>query len=124
MSERNDLDRQEGELRTRRSFLRMTATGLLAIPVAALLRPGTADASDMPKLSEDDPQAKALGYHHDYTKVDPAAFPQRDPSITQNCANCQLYTGEAGAEWGGCSIFPGKAVNANGWCKTWVKKAG
>ena len=111
-------------LTDRRSFLRMTATGLLAIPAAALLRPERADAQDMPKLSMDDPQAKALGYHHDYTNVDPEKFPARKAGELQHCANCQLYTGSPDAEWGGCSIFPGKLVAADGWCKTWVKKAG
>lgn len=124
MSDDTKSDDLSRSTTSRRSFLRLTATGFLAIPAAALLRPDWAAASELPQLSEDDPQAKALGYHHDYTKVDPAEFPQRDASVTQNCANCQLYTGEADAEWGGCSIFPGKAVKANGWCKTWVKRAG
>jgi hypothetical protein len=27
-------------------------------------------------------------------------------------------------EWRPCQIFPGKAVNANGWCSSWMHRAG
>ena len=30
----------------------------------------------------------------------------------------------AEGEWRPCSLFPGKAVNANGWCASWTLKAG
>lgn len=80
-------------------------------------------SGSLPKLSEDDPVAKALGYKHDASKVDAAAYPNRAPNA--NCSNCVLYVDSAAEEgWGGCSIFAGKAVNANGWCASYQPKAG
>lgn len=99
----------------RRTFIRNSlAVGAvlpLGIPIA--LR-----ASE--QLSEDDPQAQALGYKHEAGDVDAAKFPQRTDD--QLCSNCQLYQGAD--DWGPCGIFPGKVVAANGWCSAWVKKAG
>ena len=74
----------------------------------------------MPQLSEDDPMAKAMRYTHDTSTVDPAS--RANPAAEQNCANCALIQGDEG-EWRPCQIFPGKAVNANGWCQVWAPKA-
>ena len=81
----------------------------------------TAPAPDMPRLSEDDPAARALGYRHATSDVDQAAFPRHE--LDQKCSNCALYTGGGGDQWGGCDIFPGKLVNADGWCNAWAPKA-
>ena len=76
--------------------------------------------ADLPKLSVDDPQAKALGYKHDGSEVDQSAYARYEPG--QLCSNCALFQGDEGDEWAGCSIFPGRAVNANGWCSAYVAK--
>lgn len=78
-------------------------------------------AGNMPRLEESDPQAKSLAYVHDATTVDASKYPQYSEGNV--CENCALYTGEAGAEWGPCSIFPGKLVNAQGWCSVYAPKA-
>ncbi len=72
-------------------------------------------------LSETDPQAVALGYKADTTKVDKAKFPKHEPS--QICGNCQLYQGKPADAAGPCPLFAGKNVAKNGWCSAWVKKA-
>lgn len=77
-------------------------------------------ATDLPKLSPDDPQAKALGYKHDAGEVDQSAYPRYEAG--QLCSNCALFQGDEGDEWAGCSIFPGRAVNANGWCSAYVAR--
>jgi hypothetical protein len=41
----------------------------------------------------------------------------------QNCANCALAQGEDQGGWLQCQIFPGKLVNANGWCSVWAPKS-
>ncbi|MGH7262243.1 MAG: high-potential iron-sulfur protein, partial [Nitrospiraceae bacterium] len=41
----------------------------------------------------------------------------------QDCASCQLFQGKPGDAWGPCPIFPGKNVNAKGWCSAYIKKA-
>lgn len=72
-------------------------------------------------LAETDAQAKALGYAADTVTVDAKKFPKH--VATQNCANCALYQGKAGAAAGGCPLFAGKQVTAKGWCSAYAKKA-
>jgi len=101
----------------RRGFGR-TFAGFAA---AAIAVPGTlVQAADLPHVDPESAQAKALGYVHDMSEVDTAKFANFVPG--SNCVGCQLYQG--GEEWGGCGIFPGQAVAANGWCSAFAKKAG
>ncbi len=100
---------------TRRHFV-------ISIPSAALALAAWRTAAAQPaRLEESDPQAAALGYRHDATKVDAKKYPAY--TAGRNCANCQLYMGKTGDAWGACSAFGGKLVNAKGWCVAWVKKA-
>jgi hypothetical protein len=102
---------------TRRRFL----TGVSGVVVAAVAGiDGTAEAQPA-KLDEKDPQAVALGYKHDTSKVDTAKFPKHQ--MSEKCSNCQLFQGKAGDAWGPCPIFGGKQVSANGWCNSYVKKS-
>ena len=71
-------------------------------------------------VAETDPQAAALGYKADASKVDKAKFPKF--ATGQVCTNCQLYVAKS-ANAGACAIFPGKLVAGPGWCNAWVKKA-
>lgn len=77
-------------------------------------------AQDLPHLAETDPTGAALGYKHDTTKVDGAKYPTHKPE--QKCLNCNLIQGKDGDTWRPCAIFPGKAVNADGWCAAYVIK--
>ncbi|HQS32006.1 MAG: iron permease [Polaromonas sp. 24-62-144] len=72
-------------------------------------------------LSETDPQAIALGYKADTTKVDAAKYPKH--AATQECKNCALYQGKPSDAAGPCPLFAGKQVAAKGWCSAWAKKA-
>lgn len=74
-----------------------------------------------PKLAESDPQATALGYKEDTTKVDAAKYPKH--TAEQHCGNCQLFQGKATDALGACPLFAGKQVANKGWCSAWVKKA-
>lgn len=76
---------------------------------------------DLPVLSESDPQAQSLGYVQNATGVDAAKYPRYKAG--QACANCALYMGGDAAQ-GACSIFPGKAVKATGWCSVYAPKVG
>jgi len=90
---------------------------------SAALSAGQAMAQAVgPKLSESDPQAGALGYKQDTTKVDAKKYPNH--AASQNCASCQLFQGKAKDASGGCPLFAGKQVVATGWCSAWAKKAG
>lgn len=110
----------------RRNILKQSLFGLSAVVAASILTPSEAFAEgDLPKLTEDDPMAMGIGYKHDATTVDTAKYPKRagEEGAKQLCDTCALYTGEKDAEWGKCTIFAGKQVNAKGWCTAWAAKA-
>jgi hypothetical protein len=88
---------------------------------AGTLAAGTAQAdAELPHLKPSDPTAVALGYHEDASQVDPKQFANYKPGET--CSTCLQLKGEAGQPWRPCNLFPGKLVNANGWCRVWVKR--
>src|SRR5258706_266168 len=74
----------------------------------------------LPHLVPTDPLAIALSYHENARKVDALKFPTYKPD--QKCGSCMQLTGKAGDPWRPCNLFPGKLVNAEGWCKVWLKK--
>lgn len=102
----------------RRQFITLSAVAAAGY----LLRPESAAHAQegVPHLSEDDPMAKSMKYTHDASSVDPAA--RANPAEDQTCANCALVQGEDGEQWRPCQIFPGKLVNADGWCSVWSPK--
>jgi High potential iron-sulfur protein len=102
----------------RRALLKGALAGLAAIPVVAAVTRAEAAA---PALDANDPQAKALGYVADTTKVDAKANPNHKPE--PKCANCVQFQGKAADAQGPCTIFAGKLVSGNGWCKVYAKKA-
>ena len=72
------------------------------------------------KVDEKDPQAVALAYVADTTKVDQKKFPKH--ANDQKCNNCALYQGKLTDAWGGCPLFGTKQVAGPGWGNAWVKK--
>ncbi len=98
---------------SRRTFMlqSIAVTGLAA---------GVGAAQAQAMLAENDPQAVALGYKADATKVDKAKFPKY--AAGQVCSNCALYQGAANSNAGGCPLFAGKQVAGKGWCSAWAKK--
>jgi hypothetical protein len=106
----------------RRRVLQGAVAVVASVPLARLIAGTPAQAGELPHLTMDDPTAKALKYHDDATaapRVDRAGMPAKD----QFCHNCNFIKADSG-EWRPCQIFPGKAVNANGWCASWSKKMG
>ena len=98
---------------TRRDFIRIVpAAG------AGLLIGQAALAQAM--VDEKDAQAASLGYVADGSKVNKTKYPKY--TAAQNCGNCQLYNGKAGAAAGLCALFPGKQVALKGWCSAHVNK--
>ena len=100
--------------KSRRRVLKLALSGVAVVPLSALVLNRQAWAGELPHLSEDDATAKALSYVHD-------ASTSKDPKRGENqlCKNCNLIQSKEG-EWRPCSVFPGKAVNENGWCAAWV----
>lgn len=104
---------------SRRSFIQSLA---VAVPAGAVVMQSEALASDLPKLDPSDPTAQALVYVHDVADVDTSNPLAARFEAGQDCSNCAQIQGEDGAEWRPCGIFPGKVVNAKGWCSVWVAK--
>jgi hypothetical protein len=77
-------------------------------------------AQDMPHLDVGDPVAGSMKYTEDAGSVDPGT--RANPAEDQTCANCALVQGADGDAWRPCQIFPGKLVNAKGWCSVWAPK--
>ena len=121
---REDKTREEIKI-SRRRFIGTALAAAALTPIAGKGLLNAAHAGDLPKVSEDDPTAKALGYVHDVKSVDTSKFPKRagEAGANQFCHNCSLYQAAEGEEWGKCSIFPGKLVKGEGWCNAWVAKA-
>jgi len=100
---------------SRRNLFKLAGAGSLALLLPVGSRFGAALAQE--KLDPENAQAKALGYVHDTTTVDQGKWASH--SVDQKCSNCQL--GQGDGDWFGCSIFPNKLVNGNGWCSAWVQ---
>lgn len=102
---------------TRRTFmLQVAACGGALAAAGASLRAHAQPA----RVDEKDPQAVALSYLHDTTKVDKAKFPKH--TNDQKCNNCALWQGKATDPWAGCPLFGAKQVAGPGWCSAWAKK--
>lgn len=113
------------ELISRREALKNLALG-----AGTLLVAGSAAAAEaakpavsyagLPHLTPADSVAVALAYHENAKAVEAAKFPNYKPD--QRCSNCLQLTGNEPDTWRPCNLFPGKLVNAGGWCKVYVKK--
>ena len=100
---------------TRRRFVK--SAGAATAVVTTGFVPAALAEDGVPRVSEDEPMAKALNYVHDAGSVDAAKR-----FSDQFCNNCALYDGAIDDEWAGCNLFPGKNVAGRGWCSAWVAK--
>jgi hypothetical protein len=105
----------EKDIESRRRFLKVAAGTTVAAVVMGGL-PRFARAADLPPVTEADPTAKALGYVEDASKSTNAKR-----TAGAGCNNCQFYSGGATGR-GPCQLFPGKSVNAKGWCISYAPK--
>jgi hypothetical protein len=98
---------------SRRQFMILSAAGACSLALN-----GTVQAQAM--VAETDPQAAALGYKADASKVDKAKYAKY--AAGQQCSNCALFQGKSDAAAGGCSLFAGRQVAGKGWCSAYAKK--
>jgi hypothetical protein len=99
----------------RRRLLKAGALGLLALGSRARAQ------ENKPRLDEKEPQALQLGYRHNAAEVDKKKFPGYKPG--EVCGKCQFFQSKAASEeWAPCSMFPGRQVNVNGWCSSYMKR--
>ena len=88
---------------------------------SALITASRVSAQAAPVLTEADPQAVALGYKADNTKVDKAKYPQHADG--QMCGGCNFFQGKPTDAMAPCQLFAGKQVASKGWCSAYAKKA-
>jgi hypothetical protein len=100
----------------RRQFFKLAAAGLAAAAFESFLLPERS-AAQAQSVDPKDPLAVSLGY-----ACDGATAPGHVAG--QFCKGCQLYSGTGDAKSGPCTLFQGKLVCVDGWCKSWVKRAG
>lgn len=113
--------------KSRRDAVKLMLGTAAAVPVLNLVGVGVARAeAPANAVAADDPTAAALQYTHDATAANRAAAARPGkPPEEQHCENCQFLLVDQGeGDWRGCSLFPGKLVNVNGWCASWTLKAG
>ena len=109
------------DLISRRDALKGIALGAGTILAVGARRTQAAEAyAGLPHVAPADPVAVALSYHESAKTVEAAKFPNYKAG--QQCSNCLQLTGKEGDAWRPCNLFPGKLVNAGGWCKVYVKK--
>ena len=102
---------------TRRAFFIQHMATAGALSALALVNKAQAQTV----VSEDDPQAMALGYKADNSQVDTKKH--ANFAKDQQCSGCVLYQGKPQDATGGCAVFANKHVSGNGWCGAWTKKA-
>jgi high potential iron-sulfur protein len=103
---------------SRRAMVKRSLLAGALVPALGLIR--TAQAQGATPLDPNDPQAKALGFITDASKVNAAADATYKPG--QKCGTCAQFQGKAGDATGGCNIFVGHSVPSGGWCKVWAQK--
>ncbi|HSE11943.1 MAG TPA: high-potential iron-sulfur protein [Rudaea sp.] len=103
---------------TRRTMLRLIAGTLVCAGTARLgLLPA---AEELPHLTDANPAAASLDYTEDTRTVDARKFPKHTPE--QRCANCKFFQAASGTQYAPCRLYPGNAVNENGWCAGYAAK--
>jgi hypothetical protein len=105
---------------TRRAMVKGSLIAGALVPALGLI--GNAEADALTALDPNDPQAKALGFVTDASKVSAAA--NATYKAGQKCSTCAQFQGKAGDATGACNIFVGHTVPAGGWCKVWAAKPG
>jgi hypothetical protein len=99
----------------------LAASGALTAGVLAAAETGSQASAAPAKVAAKDATAVALGYVSDAKRVDKAASPTYQAGAS--CSSCSWYQGKPADPAGGpCTFFPGKNVDANGWCRMWNKK--
>ncbi len=105
---------------SRRRFLMLVAGAAAALPLGYSSLPAQA-AAGLTHLAPDDPSAKSLGYTESAGKVDPAK--EAVFKKGSKCQDCALYqSAQAQSGYAPCAAFPGKSVNANGWCRAYAPR--
>ena len=105
---------------SRRELLKTAASAAAALGAVQL---GWADETEkLPHLTDSNPAAASLEYTEDTNTVDARKFPKH--TAAQRCANCRYFeiASVRSGPYAPCQLYPGNAVNINGWCAGYVAK--
>ena len=97
---------------------RVWVEGVLA---AGALFAANARADQSAPLDPDAPDAKALGFQADASKVTVEANPTFKPG--QQCGSCSQFKPLDGNATGACAIFGGRRVPTAAWCRVWTARS-
>jgi High potential iron-sulfur protein len=102
----------------RQLMMKVLAAGTL-LPALNLL-PQTSQGADLKPLDSKDSAASALGF------VAQSATASANPLYKkgQHCASCLHFLGKQADATGGCDIYAGRSVPADGWCSAWSQRPG
>ena len=105
---------------SRRDLLKAAVAG--AVGLTTMRFAWAADDKALPHLTDSNPAAASLEYTEDTNNVDARKFPKH--SAEQRCANCKYFeiAAATGGPYAPCRLYPGNAVNVNGWCAGYVAK--
>jgi hypothetical protein len=78
--------------------------------------------AQFPRLDENDPSAKMVGYLEDASRVDRKRYPKYRPD--QTCGSCDLYMAKPTDPWAVCTLFPRRVVAGKGWCDAYRPRSG
>jgi hypothetical protein len=92
---------------------------MTALALGLIGRNAVAQAQPLQPLDQSNPAAKALHYVDDAANADPTLYD--DAKAGEVCSNCVHFQDPDSAR-GGCALFPGYSVAAQGWCSGWAKK--
>ena len=110
-------------LLSRREALKSLGLGAGALFAVSAATGAARAAAALPHVGAGDPTAMALAYVETTQGLDPRKTPNYKPG--EKCANCLQSKGKGndGDAWIGCTLFPGKLVSAQGWCRAYVARS-
>lgn len=104
---------------SRRRLMLEVLTAATALPALDLVA-DTSRAAGLTPLETTDAAASALGF------VTQASAASSNPVYRkgQHCASCMHFRGKPSDATGGCDIYAGRSVPAEGWCIAWTLRSG
>jgi hypothetical protein len=104
---------------SRRHFVQRVLAASALIPALNCVAIGS-PAAGLPPLDTKDSAASALGFVTDASNAGSNPMYKKG----QHCGSCAHYLGQTSDATGGCNIYPGRSVPANGWCAGWSTRPG
>jgi hypothetical protein len=102
----------------RHLMIKVLATSALLPGLDVLAK--AAQVQGLTPLDTKDSAASALGFVTDATTAGSNPLYKKGA----HCATCLQYLGQPSDATGGCKIYAGHSVPANGWCAVWSQRPG